>query len=181
MTTESQELDTNTEQPATVQAADGQLIQPASLFRRLMAMLYDAFLLLGISFAYGVIVLLLRLLAGEDTMQAPSNEIQVIIVIGLWFCYALFYVWCWRRSGQTLGMKSWRLQLQSRASQGENGLRPGWRDCWLRCLLAPLSMAVFGIGYLWCLIDRNGDCLHDIYSNTKVVLLPKKKRKRQGK
>jgi uncharacterized RDD family membrane protein YckC len=140
-----------------------------------MAMLYDAFLLLGISFAYGVVVLVLRLLAGEDTMQAPSNSLQVIIVIGLWFCYALFYVWCWRRTGQTLGMKSWRLQLQ-----GRDHLAPSWKECWMRCLLAPISMAILGIGYLWCLIDKNGDCLHDIYSNTKVVLLPKTKRKRKS-
>ena len=141
-------------------------------------MLYDAFLLLGISFAYGVIVLLIRKLVGDDTMQAPSNLLQVMIVIGLWFCYALFYVWCWRKTGQTLGMKSWRLQLQSQGlnsqDQNQDQQLPGWKECWLRCLLAPLSMAIFGIGYLWCLVDKQGNCLHDIYSNTKVVLLPKK-------
>lgn len=145
----------------------------ANLFRRIMAMLYDAFLLLGISFAYGVIVLLIRKLVGDDTMQAPSNALQVIIVIGLWFCYALFYVWCWRKTGQTLGMKSWRLQLLQE-DQSQDQQLPGWKECWLRCLLAPLSMAMLGIGYLWCLVDKQGDCLHDIYSNTKVVLLPKK-------
>jgi uncharacterized RDD family membrane protein YckC len=145
----------------------------ANLFRRIMAMLYDAFLLLGISFAYGVIVLLIRKLVGDDTMQAPSNALQVIIVIGLWFCYALFYVWCWRKTGQTLGMKSWRLQVRSQ-DQNHHQQLPDWKECWLRCLLAPLSMAILGIGYLWCLVDKQGDCLHDIYSNTKVVLLPKK-------
>ena len=151
-----------------------QVSPPANLFRRLMAMLYDAFLLLGISFAYGVVVLLLRLLAGEDTMQAPSSFLQVIIVIGLWFFYALFYVWCWRRTGQTLGMKSWRLQLQGLDQQF-----PDWKSCWLRCLLAPISMAILGIGYLWCMIDKQGRCLHDIYSDTQVVLLPKKVRKKK--
>jgi len=157
-----------------------QALPPANLFRRLMAMLYDAFLLLGISFAYGVIVLLLRLLAGDDTMQAPSNALQVIIVIGLWFCYALFYVWCWHKTGQTLGMKSWRLQLRSQ-DQSQDQQFPGWKECWLRCLLAPLSMAIFGIGYLWCLVDKQGNCLHDIYSKTKVVLLPKKSKAKNKK
>lgn len=103
-------------------------------------------------------------------MQPPGNTLQIIIVLGLWFCYALFYVWCWRRTGQTLGMKSWRLQLQSRSQS-----LPTWKECWLRCIFAPFSMAILGIGYLWCIIDKNGDCLHDIYSNTKVVLLPKDK------
>jgi uncharacterized RDD family membrane protein YckC len=157
-------LDIHTEQP----------LPPASLFRRLMAMLYDAFLLMGISFAYGVIVLLLRRLAGEDTMLAPSNVLQVIIVLGLWCCYALFYIWCWRRTGQTLGMKSWRLQLQ-----GCNSQLPTLKECWVRCILAPFSMAFLGIGYLWCLIDKHGNCLHDIYSNTKVIVLPKEKRNKK--
>jgi len=158
-----------------------QALPPANLFRRLMAMLYDAFLLLGISFAYGVVVLLLRLLAGEDTMQAPSSFVQILIVIGLWFCYALFYVWCWRRTGQTLGMKSWRLQLRGKELQGENQQLPDWRACWIRSVLAPVSLAIFGIGYLWCMVDKQGRCLHDIYSNTQVVLLPKKSRKKKAK
>jgi uncharacterized RDD family membrane protein YckC len=144
-------------------------LRTASLFRRLMAMVYDMFLLMGISFAYGIIVLLLRLLFGEDTMEAPHSMVQLIIVLGLWLCYALFYVWCWRRTGQTLGMKSWRIQLQ-----GRNQLTPSWQECWLRSVLAPLSLMALGIGYLWCLIDKNGHCLHDNFSNTQVVLLPKK-------
>jgi len=152
-----------------------QPLPPANLIRRLMAMIYDAFLLMGISFAYGVIVLLLRLLFGDDTMKAPHNLVQLIIVIGLWFCYALFYVWCWRRTGQTLGMKSWRIQLQ-----GCNQPIPSWQECWLRALLAPLSLIILGIGYLWCLIDKDGQCLHDKFSNTQVVLLPKKVRTEKG-
>jgi len=145
-----------------------QTLPPANLIRRLMAMVYDAFLLLGISFAYGIAVLLLRLLFGDDTMQAPHPVLQVIIVIGLWFFYALFYVWCWRRTGQTLGMKSWRIQLQ-----GYNQKTPSWKECWLRSILAPLSLGVLGIGYFWCLFDKNGACLHDNVSHTRVVLLPK--------
>ena len=145
-----------------------QPLPTANLLRRLMAMVYDMFLLTGISFAYGVIVLLLRLLFGEDTMEAPHNLVQLIIVLGLWLCYALFYIWCWRRTGQTLGMKSWRIQLQ-----GRDKLTPSWQECWLRSVLAPLSLMALGIGYFWCLFDKNGHCLHDNFSNTQVVLLPK--------
>ncbi len=145
----------------------------ATLFRRLMAMIYDGFLLLGITFAYGVVVFLLRKLFGDDTLQAPHGAIQVLILAGLLFCWAFFYVWCWRRSGQTLGMKSWRLQLQAK-----DGGTLTWQNCWLRCLLAPLSLAALGAGYLWCLIDPRGDCLHDKWSDTRTVLLPKPPKKK---
>lgn len=141
----------------------------ASLFRRLMAMLYDALLLLGISFAYGLIVVLLLRLAGADTLQATSGTVGIVIIMGLWFSCASFYVWCWHRTGQTLGMKSWRLQLQNLSSHQ----LPTVKQCWLRCIVAPLSMAIIGLGYLWCLFDPQHHCLHDRYSKTKVVLLPK--------
>lgn len=147
-------------------------LPPATLIRRLMAMIYDGFLLFGITFAYGVVVFLLRKLFGDDTLQAPHDAVQVLILAGLLFCMAFYYVWCWRRSGQTLGMKSWRLQLKSM-----NGGTPDWWSCWLRCGLATLSLAALGAGYLWCLIDRNGDCLHDKWSHTRTLLLPKPPRK----
>lgn len=145
------------------------------LLKRLMAMVYDGFLLLGITFAYGVVVFLLRKLFGDDTLQAPHGAVQVVILIGLALCWAFFYIWCWRRSGQTLGMKSWRLQLRA-----ENGGTPSWQQCWLRCLLAPLSLGALGIGYFWCLLDKNGDCLHDKWSHTRTVLLPKPEKKKKS-
>ncbi len=146
----------------------------ASLIRRMMAMIYDAFLLLGITFAYGVVVFLLRKLFGDDTLQAPHGALQVFILLGLLLCWAFFYAWCWQRSGQTLGMKSWRIQLQA-----EDGSRPGWKTCWLRCLFAPLSLAAFGIGYFWCLFDKNGDCVHDKWSHSRTLLLPKPPKKKK--
>lgn len=143
-------------------------IRPAPLFRRLMAILYDGFLLLGICFAFGVLVLTIRRILGHDTMMAQGVLGQTITLLGMWASCAFFYVWCWRRSGQTLGMKSWRLKVQS-----PEGHTPSWQSCWLRCLLAPLSLATCGIGYLWCLVDKQGDCLHDKWSGTQTLLMPK--------
>ena len=82
-----------------------------------MAILYDSMLLIGIIFAFGVIVFLLRKLAGDDTMQAPSNILQVFITLGMWLSCIYFYVLCWVRRGQTLGMKSWKLHLYSQKQQ----------------------------------------------------------------
>jgi uncharacterized RDD family membrane protein YckC len=141
----------------------------AGLLRRLAALVYDGFLLFAITLAYAGTVLLVRIwLTGVERAQTPyTGPSALLMFIGLWFCLSLFYCWCWRRSGQTLGMKTWRLQLQQ-----VNGELPSWRQCWLRSALAPLSLSILGIGYLWCLAG-SGDCLHDSWSKTRVVILPK--------
>lgn len=141
----------------------------ASIFRRLLALIYDSFLLFGISITYAAGVLGARILfLGQEQALAASSELfQFLQLVGLWVVLSCFYVWCWRRSGQTLGMKVWRLQIQQ-----IDGSRADLLSCWYRCLLAPLSLLTI-IGYLWALFHPEGHCLHDLASKTKVVLLPK--------
>ncbi len=145
----------------------------SGITRRLLALIYDGFLLLGVCFGYGVVVLLLRKAFGQDTLMAPSGIAGLLILVGLWGCCSLFYIWCWRKSGQTLGMKSWRIQLRAR-----QGGPPSLRQCYQRCLIAPPLVLLGGIGYLWCLFSRNGDSLQDRLTGTRVLLLPKQNRRR---
>jgi uncharacterized RDD family membrane protein YckC len=67
-------------------------------------------------------------------------------------------------------MKSWRLKLQ----QADGSLATP-EQCIKRSFLASLSFAFGGIGYLWCLLPPAKACLHDTYSATEVVVLPKTK------
>ncbi|MEH6542581.1 MAG: RDD family protein [Porticoccaceae bacterium] len=149
--------------------SDSSKLPSASLWRRLIALIYDGFLLFAISLAYGGLVLFARIwLLGQDAATAPTSEIFQALQLGVWwFVLSLFYVWCWRRSGQTLGMKTWRLRLQQ-----ADGSAPTWKQCWLRCVLAPLSLASV-IGYVWVLFSADGNCLHDRWTGTQVVVLPK--------
>lgn len=141
----------------------------AGILRRVFALVYDLLLLLGISFAYAAIVMLLRKSFGADTMEAPENIIARFIILSGWFlCCAGFFSWCWLRSGQTLGMKSWRIQLQT-----IDGSNITWQVCARRCLIAPWLIGTGGIGFLWCLINKNGDSLQDQLTGTRVYLLPK--------
>lgn len=138
----------------------------APLWRRLAALVYDGLLLLAMAFAYDVVVLTIQrqLFSARETQPLGWQEL-----VGLWFFLSLYYIWCWRRSGQTLGMKTWRLRLQQ-----PDGSPPTLRQAWLRCLLAPLALASV-VGYLWCLWSRTGDCLHDRWSSTRVVVLPRQR------
>jgi uncharacterized RDD family membrane protein YckC len=136
----------------------------AALWRRLAALVYDGLLLIALGFAYSGIVLTVQVQFFGTHEAQPLGELGLA---GLWLCLSLYYIWCWRRAGQTLGMKTWRLRLQQ-----PDGSPPTWGQAWLRCLLAPLAL-VSVVGYLWCLWSASGDCLHDLGSGTRLVVLPK--------
>lgn len=145
----------------------------AGLFRRLAALVYDSLLLVALSMAYfGLAVLVNVLVQG---LPAEGQRVEW----GLWR-YPVFVGWVitlmgfygvfWRRFGQTLGMRAWRLKLVN-----TKGGTPSWGQCWLRCLLACLSLGLFGLGYFWRWLDPQQTTFHDRFSRTRVLLLPKDK------
>lgn len=137
-------------------------------------MVYDGLLLAAISIAYGALVVGLRvLLAGQPE---AGHRIHwglfwgTLVTIGWVAVLAGFYVYFWQKFGQTLGMKTWRFQLVDAAS---NQL-PGRRQCIKRALVAMVSLGFLGFGYWYKLIHPQGRLLHDLLSNTKLILLKKK-------
>jgi len=135
--------------------------KPAGLFKRLAALLYDSLLLLALWFIATAILLPLN--GGEAF--GPNNPLLTTYLLFISF---FFYGWFWRHGGQTLGMRAWRLQLHN--------LRPGpisWWQVLLRFMVALPSGLLFGLGYLWILVDRKHLSWHDRYSETTVVQLQK--------
>ncbi|MDT8388487.1 MAG: RDD family protein [Thiogranum sp.] len=133
--------------------------RPANLLRRLAALLYDSLLLLALWF---VATALLLPLTGGAAIRANNP----LLTSYLLFVSFFFYGWFWMHGGQTLGMRSWRLQLRN--------LRPGpisWWQVLLRFLVAVPSAALFGIGYLWMLVDKQKLTWHDRYSETCIEQL----------
>lgn len=133
--------------------------ESAGLLRRLAALLYDSLLLLALWFI--ATALLLPFTGG--TAIRPQHPLMTSYLL---FVSFFFYGWFWLHGGQTLGMRSWRLQLQN--------LRPGpisWWQALLRFLVAIPSAVFFGIGYLWMLVDKKQLTWHDRYSETRVVQL----------
>ena len=140
----------------------------AGLGRRLLALIYDFLLLLGVLFGYGVLVWILRKLAGDNPMEPLSGLAAYAELLGLWLALASYYVLCWVKRGQTLGMKSWRLRLETKDGQCIDQA-----TAWLRCILAPIAALPLGLGYLWCLFGKSHYCWHDIWTQSRVVVLPK--------
>jgi uncharacterized RDD family membrane protein YckC len=77
---------------------------------------------------------------------------------------AAFFAGFWARSGQTLGMRTWRIRLET----VKGGPVP-LRKALLRFILALLSLAPLGLGYWWMLVDRESRTWHDRVSGTRVL------------
>ena len=56
---------------------------------------------------------------------------------------AAYFVISWTRGGQTIGMRAWRLRVV-----GADGLPVAWPRALLRFVIAAVSLAAFGIGFL---------------------------------
>jgi len=133
--------------------------KPASLFKRLAALFYDSLLLLALWFV--AVALLLPLNGGKAF--APHNPLLTTYLLFIAF---FFYGWFWMHGGQTLGMRAWKLQLRTLRAAPLS-----WWQIMLRFLVALPSGLLFGLGYLWILVDRKRLSWHDRYSETTIVQL----------
>lgn len=153
-------------------APPSMLKKNAGLLKRLAAMVYDFFLLFAISMAYSAIVLTIKVQLLGLTL-APGQKAQMGLVgfIGWALLLMLFYCFFWRRFGQTLGMKAWRLELEN-----ISGEPPTVLQCIIRCITATLSFGLLGIGYWWLWLSADNKTLHDILSKTQVIQRLKEKK-----
>lgn len=76
----------------------------------------------------------------------------------------LYFVWCWLNGGQTLPMKTWKLRIAN-----HDGSPPRPLQALLRYMAAWPSVAIFGVGILWALVDKDKQFLHDRIAGTKIV------------
>jgi len=142
-------------------------------------MLYDTLLvlpliMLSVAISLGLYGALLKLTGGlQDTLSLNPYLVRTIAFMT---CVGFFSAF-WLKSGQTLGMQAWRIKLV-RSSDGETATAG---QALLRCGGALLSAACVGLGYLWCLVDRNQRYWHDYLSGTELILLPKPEKTKGSK
>lgn len=142
-----------------------------SLGRRLLAIVYDSLIVLAIVLLTALAVELVSVALSwstspSDGLQAPKYGSWYLALI--YWVVGLYFGYFWRQSGQTVGMKAWRLRLQA-----SGGFRPSWVQCLLRYLMATLSLATLGLGYLWMYSNKERRTWPDLFSNTELELLPK--------
>jgi len=142
-------------------------MQNANFLRRIAAMLYDALLVAALLFLATVPFIAAR--GGEPVEHGENFLYQLTLVLVVF----AFFVGFWSRSGRTLGMQSWRLQLQN--DQGEV---PGVAQASLRFFASLLSWLPLGLGFFWQLWDRENLTWHDKISHTRLVHYPRETKSR---
>ncbi|HQX06720.1 MAG TPA: RDD family protein [Zoogloea sp.] len=138
-----------------------QTVELAGLRRRLASMLYESLLLLGVLALTFMVPLLIVGIGTDYTPEGGVLWIYIFAVLGMYF------LWYWRRGGQTLAMQTWKLRIVN-----IDGNPVSLRQGWLRYALAWPSVLLFGAGLLWALIDKDKQFLHDRLAGTRIVLLP---------
>jgi uncharacterized RDD family membrane protein YckC len=131
--------------------------------RRLAAACYDAFLLLAIWFFATAIALPFN--AGQAF--ASDQFFYPLYLLSISF---VFYGWFWTHGGQTLGLRAWKIKVSTLDGQSLN-----WRQAGIRFIGGLLSWACLGLGFFWCLFDKNRQCWHDYLSKTRLVFQEEKR------
>lgn len=162
---------------------------PAPLLRRLLALIYDALLLIAVWFLAMAVLLILS--GGRITAASPWSSLYLLGVA------VAFFGGFWTHGGQTLGMRAWRLKLVQADGRPitwpQAGLRvltaiPAWlvgiigialatgislsSQAWLQPFATWPRGSILLAGIAWLVIDHWPGGWRDKLTGTRVVLLP---------
>ncbi|MGP4844226.1 RDD family protein [Marinobacter sp. 1Y8] len=150
-----------------------ELLAPAGLGRRLLAMLYDGLICIAVLIVctWGY-TMLAAWVIGFDEYKAMaesgalnSDPLLTSILFVLLF---VFFGYFWTRTGQTLGMQVWRIRIEN-----ANGTSIRWPQALFRFLSGWVSWLTAGLGYIWMLWDSDKKTWTDRFSESRVVQVPK--------
>lgn len=134
----------------------------AGLFRRVAACIYDSLLVIALFVIPASVFMAFR--GGEPI--PPGN---LLFQLSLGVTAAVFFVGFWMRGGQTLGMRAWRMRLENLGGGPITA-----RIAMVRFFGGVVSIAAFGIGVLWVVIDPQNQTWADRLAGTRMVVLPKR-------
>ncbi|MBQ4860792.1 RDD family protein [Pseudoalteromonas sp. MMG013] len=153
----------------------------AGLRRRLASLMYDGLVVIAFAMLTTIVYLIiiqsfisagiLQLGEHKDVSAFIQNStlLYSLRAILLVLVSLLFFSYFWTKSGQTIGMRAWRLKVQT-----QDGNLLSWKTAMLRSLTALL-----GLGNLFVLIDfKKKRALQDYLCGTEVIFLSKEENKK---
>lgn len=176
-------------------------VELASPSVRLAAVLYDGLLIVAFN------AIIAAILVGIATPAEVAAKHQAVVLPD-WFRHFvlfpamvmmtwLFYGYFWRKTGQTLGMQTWRLKVIK-----PNGQLLSWSDAFGRCAAAMMLPTICGFAanilynnsgtfalslvfgfmgnYFWAWVNGRGLAWHDQLSATVVIRVPVDPRQKRG-
>ncbi len=155
-----------------------------SLKRRLICLVYDAFLIIAVG-ALSVFIYVFAMQKFSPRIVEQGSKLTAFIVVGIYLIHS------WGGSGFTLAMKTWRIKLVK-----VGYARVPFRNAALRYLYSygwvlpggliyylvgqhnwkVMALSMFAGVFLWALtifLDKDRQFLHDRLAGTRLILLPK--------
>ena len=153
---------------------------PCPLWRRLLALVYDLLIVVALVMVVG---LLCQLATGGRLIRTGAHA-----VVPLWYqalqgaVVAAYFISSWRRGGQTLGMRPWRIRV-CRTDGGTLSLRQALIRAsaaaapLLLLTLAPLLglhavlwtvLLTWALWFAPALFDRRRRALHDLVAGSEL-------------
>ncbi|WP_213610939.1 RDD family protein [Pseudoalteromonas sp.] len=153
----------------------------AGFWRRFASLIYDSLVVISLSmltailyFAVIQILITLGVIVQTEGLDPAGfidetpllSGIRSALFVGV---NIVFFAYFWTKSGQTIGMRAWRLKVQT---------HQGNLISWPQAIIRSIS-ALLGLGNLVVLVDfKNKKALQDYLSKTEVVTLTKEENKR---
>ena len=131
------------------------MISPG-FFRRLAIITYDSLLLIALLFLATALILPFN---GGKAFTSTQYLFPSYLLSVSFF----YYGWFWTHGGQTLGMKTWKIKIQTFNKQPLS-----WKHAFKRFIMAGFSWGFFGLGFLWPIIDKQKYTWHDHFSKTML-------------
>ena len=132
---------------------------PALIGWRWLALFYDLWPALALWMAASAVFLI----AHDQQPLAAFSGLQWLLWLLCWLLTGAYATISWRRGGQTLGMRPWRLRVV-----GADGSALTWKAVWLRYLIGTASVLLGGLGFWWAWVDRDRLTWHDRVSGTRM-------------
>ncbi|MFN0161456.1 MAG: RDD family protein [Burkholderiales bacterium] len=161
------------------------------LRRRLASMVYESLLLFGVIFIPAYLFSALAQFRGD-----PASPLRYGFQMTILAALGTYFVWCWRRGGQTLPMKTWKFRLEDSRGGTASLARCvsrytlTWAGPLLGLLVYKFLVVATGFGtarfsyaaflialpffftnFLWALVDRDRQFLHDRLAGTRLAML----------
>jgi uncharacterized RDD family membrane protein YckC len=154
--------------------------------RRYAALSYEGLLLAAIVLVVGFLTLPAMPASGSDGRLAlPSLPARVLSGCLIFAAAGLYFTWSWTGGRRTLPMKTWRLALL-RADGRTVDARSAvvrYLAVWIgpaaslaaHAALQPAHLGahaawLLALGYLWPLVDRDRQFLHDRIAGTRIIM-----------
>jgi len=158
-------------------------VETPSLKRRLICLVYEAFLVIAVA-ALGILIFLVLTQMLDESVKAFLRPVALFAFVGWYLIHS------WTGTGFTLAMKTWRIKLvkvgYAKVPLGAALVRylfawgwvlPAFAASYFLNLSRPMIGAALGINVvLWALtafLDKDRQFLHDKVAGTRLISLPK--------